>query len=87
MFFRALAAVVLVAATATSALAQSASEPPRERPRSFVAADVFSLEYADSPRISPDGRRIAAEFKDGLLMVRLPKCEAKKPRQIEVRVS
>ena len=59
MFFRALAAVVLVAATATSALAQSASEPPRERPRSFVAADVFSLEYADSPRISPDGRWVA----------------------------
>lgn len=34
-----------------------------------------------------DPEKVAAEFKDGLLMVRLPKCEAKKPRQIEVQVS
>jgi Tol biopolymer transport system component len=43
---------------ASAAFAQT-DEPLRERPRNFVAADVFNLEYADSPRISPDGRWVA----------------------------
>jgi HSP20 family protein len=33
-----------------------------------------------------DGNRITASFKDGVLRVSLPKCEEKKPKQIEVRV-
>ena len=33
-----------------------------------------------------DPGQISADFKDGLLQVRLAKCEEKKPRQIEVKV-
>lgn len=33
-----------------------------------------------------DPGRISADFKDGMLQVRLAKCEEKKPRQIEVKV-
>ena len=51
------AAAIAALCFASAAFAQS--EPPRERPRNFVAADVFNLEYADSPRISPDGRWVA----------------------------
>lgn len=31
--------------------------------------------------------KVSAEFKDGLLLVRLPKCEAKKPKAIEIQVN
>jgi len=31
--------------------------------------------------------KVGAEFKDGMLLVRLPKCEAKKPKAIEVQVN
>ena len=51
------AAITFALAFGTTAMAQN--EPPRERARNFVAADVFDLEYADSPRISPDGRWVA----------------------------
>ena len=34
-----------------------------------------------------DGTKVAAEYKDGLLMVRLPKSEKAKPKSIEVKVS
>ncbi|MBX3428851.1 MAG: S9 family peptidase [Hyphomonadaceae bacterium] len=52
--------IAAIAATLTFASAAFAqSEPPRERPRMFVAADVFDLEYADNPQISPDGRWVA----------------------------
>ncbi len=33
-----------------------------------------------------DGNSVTASFKDGVLRVSLPKCEEKKPKQIEVRV-
>ena len=59
MKFRALALAAAMALTASVATAQPAQEPPRERPRVFTASDVFSLEYADNPRISPDGRWVA----------------------------
>lgn len=51
------AAITVALAMGGTAVAQD--EPPRERPRTFVAADVFNLEYADNPRISPDGRWVA----------------------------
>src|SRR5512145_1115811 len=57
MVIRCAAAITVALAFASIALAQD--EPPRERPRNFVAADVFNLEYADNPRISPDGRWVA----------------------------
>ena len=34
-----------------------------------------------------DADKVAAEFKDGLLLVRLPKCEATKPKSIEIQVT
>lgn len=34
-----------------------------------------------------DGTKVSAEYKDGLLMVRLPKSEKSKPKSIEVKVS
>lgn len=58
MFFRALAAAAIIAVTSSAAMAQPA-DPSRERPRVFTASDVFNLEYADGPRISPDGRWVA----------------------------
>ncbi|MGH6950823.1 MAG: TolB family protein, partial [Vitreimonas sp.] len=56
MLFRCAAAFAALV-VASAAFAQD--EPPRERARNFVAADVFNLEYADNPRISPDGRWVA----------------------------
>jgi dipeptidyl aminopeptidase/acylaminoacyl peptidase len=48
------------AALAAFSLATAAAEEaPREPARHFVAADVFSLEFADNPRISPDGQWVA----------------------------
>lgn len=52
MRFAATAAVLCLTSTALA-------EPQREPARHFVAADVFNLEYADSPKISPDGRWVA----------------------------
>lgn len=49
----------LAATLAFSSVAFAQSEPPRERPHTFVASDVFDLEYADNPQISPDGRWVA----------------------------
>jgi len=60
------AATAAVLAFSTVALGQD--EAPRERARNFVAEDVFSLEYADSPRISPDGRWIAYVRVSGDIM-------------------
>jgi dipeptidyl aminopeptidase/acylaminoacyl peptidase len=51
------AAAAAALAFASAAFAQD--EPPRARPQNFVAADVFNREYADNPRISPDGRWVA----------------------------
>ncbi|MEZ4283407.1 MAG: Hsp20 family protein [Nitrospira sp.] len=34
-----------------------------------------------------DGSRVAAEYKDGVLKVHLPKSEKAKPKSIEVKVS
>ena len=52
---RALAALSLLATGATAALADT----PREASHKFEAADVFGLEYAAAPAISPDGARVA----------------------------
>ncbi|HVY71952.1 MAG TPA: Hsp20 family protein, partial [Verrucomicrobiae bacterium] len=34
-----------------------------------------------------DGAKVAAEFKDGVLKVRLPKNEKAKPKSVEVKIS
>lgn len=52
------AAAIAALCYATAAFAQT-DDAQRQPPRNFVAADVFNLEYADNPRISPDGRWVA----------------------------
>jgi dipeptidyl aminopeptidase/acylaminoacyl peptidase len=47
------AALALVLAT------PSFADPAREAPKHFTAADVFNLEYANDPQISPDGKLVA----------------------------
>jgi acylaminoacyl-peptidase len=49
----------LIAALAFTTAASAQSTPLRQAPTHFAAADVFNLEYADDPRVSPDGRRVA----------------------------
>src|SRR5262245_17030571 len=56
-----MAVVALMAAAA-------AAEPVREPPRHFANAHVFQLEWADDPRISPDGKRIAYVRASGDIM-------------------
>lgn len=51
--------IAALAALAVSTAAYAQEEPSRERPTHFTAADVFHLEYANDPQISPDGRRVA----------------------------
>ena len=41
-----------------AALAQPPA-PPEGQSRTFEASDLFGLEVASDPQISPDGRRIA----------------------------
>lgn len=53
-----LARMAFVAALAASSVA-AAQAPVRQAPTHFVAADVFNLEYASDPEISPDGQRVA----------------------------
>ncbi|HVV32893.1 MAG TPA: S9 family peptidase [Vitreimonas sp.] len=54
MLIRAVAAIAVLC-FATAAVA----DPQRAPATHFVAADIFNLEYADSPQISPDGRTVA----------------------------
>ncbi|MFT3726596.1 MAG: S9 family peptidase [Terricaulis sp.] len=54
MLIRAAAAAAVLAFAATAS-----AEPQRAPATHFVAADVFNLEYADNPQISPDGRTVA----------------------------
>lgn len=59
-----LAAAVLAATLSAPAVA----EPVREAPKHFTAADVFNLEYANSPQISPDGKQVAYVRVSGDIM-------------------
>lgn len=49
-------ALFMVLALATSAVAD---EPIRQPVTNFTATDVFNLEFADDPQISPNGRMVA----------------------------
>jgi HSP20 family protein len=60
---------------------------PRPRPEQFFQ---WEYEEGDFYRVfqvheSIDGSRIAAECKNGVLTVHLPKVEAARPRQVQVR--
>jgi acylaminoacyl-peptidase len=55
MLIRCAVAVAAVLCLTNAAFAEEQREPARQ----FVSADVFNLEYADSPKISPDGRWVA----------------------------
>lgn len=56
MFLRCAAAFLALCLTSVAS-AQTARGPAM----TFTAADVFNLEYADNPQISPDGNRVAYE--------------------------
>jgi len=61
--------------------------PPRQRPGQVL---INEYEEGDFYRVfqiheSIDSTRIAAECKNGQLVVHLPKVEAAKPRQVSVR--
>ena len=51
-----------------AALAQPVSAPTPGPSRTFDAADLFGLEVASDPQISPDGRRIAYVRRSGDIM-------------------
>jgi dipeptidyl aminopeptidase/acylaminoacyl peptidase len=50
------------------ALVPAAAQPPTGPERLFTARDLFSLEVATDPQISPDGRRIAYVRRSGDIM-------------------
>jgi len=58
MRFRSLSVALLAAAAAAPLLAQGAAPAPIRR---LMPRDIFELEWAASPEISPDGRRIVFE--------------------------
>lgn len=51
--------LLLAAAMAAVLAAPVLAEPQREPAKHFTAADVFNLEYANDPQISPDGKQVA----------------------------
>jgi dipeptidyl aminopeptidase/acylaminoacyl peptidase len=51
--------LILAAVLALSLASPALADPPREPARHFTAADVFNLEYASDPQISPDGKSVA----------------------------
>ena len=55
----------------------------------FLLAEYDVGDFHRSFRVSEqiDSTRIAAEFKNGVLVVHLPKAEAAKPRKIEVQTA
>jgi len=55
----------------------------------FLLAEYDVGDFHRSFRVSEqiDSSRIAAEFKNGVLVVHLPKAEAAKPRKIEVQTA
>ena len=64
-------AVLLLAGTAAPAFAQEATSPAataQAPSRLFTGSDLFSLEQASDPQISPDGSRIAYVRRSGDIM-------------------
>lgn len=60
---------LLLLSTSVSAAAQSAPAAATEQPsRVFAGSDLFGLEMADGPQISPDGTRVAYVRKSGDVM-------------------
>jgi len=61
--------------------------PPRQQNQDFLLAEygVGDFYRAFAIHESIDSSRIAAEFKNGVLTVHLPKAEAARPKQITVR--
>ncbi|MEZ5939671.1 MAG: prolyl oligopeptidase family serine peptidase [Hyphomonadaceae bacterium] len=66
---RRLLALALAVAAGAAMEAPATAEPVREAPKVFTAADVFRMESADSPAISPDGKLIAYVRVAGDVMV------------------
>ena len=55
----------------------------------FVRAEIRSGSFSRSFTLpdTVDAEKVSADYKNGLLEVKLPKKEEKKPKQIEVKVS
>ncbi len=60
--------IVLIAAIAMLAVAPFAGVLADEESNNLQAEDVFELEYANDPRISPDGKRIVYERRSNDIM-------------------
>lgn len=58
MMIRSLAACALLVSPLLHAATTGADAPPPADPRHFQPRDVFDLEWADNPALSPDGRQI-----------------------------
>src|SRR5687768_9559726 len=51
-----------------AAMSPAAAAPPTEPNRLFTGQDLFSLEIASDPQISPDGRSVAYVRRSGDIM-------------------
>lgn len=58
LFKRFFAIMAIATASAPWTCTFAAADPQRAPATKFVAADVFNLEYANDPKISPDGRQV-----------------------------
>ena len=65
---------------------RSEREEKNER-RHLVERTFGSFERSFTLPQNADGDRVAATFKDGVLTVTIPKTEAHKPRQVDIKVS
>jgi dipeptidyl aminopeptidase/acylaminoacyl peptidase len=65
---RKLIALALVTISPAALAQPQAAAPPQANSRTFDATDLFGLEVASDPQISPDGRRIAYVRRSGDIM-------------------
>lgn len=65
------------------------SETYEEKGNGFVRSERYSGSFARSFNLPTwaDGSKVAADYKDGILTVTIPKSAEARPREVEVKVS